>query len=247
MIAVNEHKSSKSGAKVAAPEVDRGKFWNQKILEWENDRYDDRVMRSSFLEVFAFSAGKSLRHRMQYARKLLAPVCSGKRIVEFGCGTGRLAASLIEAGAQHYLGIDISSEAIDAARDRALNDGINERANFLVSDILSAPPGQADIVFSLGLIDWLSDHEIEALFSKFSDADYLHSFSEERSTISQRIHKAYVYLAYGHRSKNYVPSYHESDKLKSIAAHSAKKQALVYRHPKLSFGTFLTNLSTDGL
>ena len=46
----------------------------------------------------------------------LTPVLSGKRVLELGCGTGRLAPAILAAGATEYVGVDGSSGMLERAR-----------------------------------------------------------------------------------------------------------------------------------
>jgi len=64
---------------------------------------------------------------------------SGKRLLDFGCGTGQTSTQLAALGA-FVVGMDISAELIDIAVRRAELDGVSEHAEFQCADILKAPP-----------------------------------------------------------------------------------------------------------
>src|SRR2546430_945199 len=98
--------------------IDPQQFWEDKILRWEADRYG-RSAHSSWLERVASRLSGSLRARLALAESLLRPHVAGRRVVELGCGSGLLAAPLVEAGAASYLGIDIARSAIASARCRS--------------------------------------------------------------------------------------------------------------------------------
>jgi len=63
-------------------------------------------------------------------------------VLEGGCGPGALVVGLLEAGASSGTGIDLSSEAIEYARQRATDAGVSDRATFIVGDaaIAEQPP-----------------------------------------------------------------------------------------------------------
>lgn len=69
---------------------------------------------------------------------------SGKRVLDFACGTGVTAAWLCERGAI-VTGLDITPEAIDVAR--RVGEALHLSATFLVSDLAAfAPPHLFDAV-----------------------------------------------------------------------------------------------------
>ncbi len=77
----------------------------------------------------------------------------GETVIDFGCGTGDLAAAIAERGASVY-GLDISSEMVDRAQKKYPNlqfrcvDGMGWRADF-----------QYDAVFSNAALHWMREPE----------------------------------------------------------------------------------------
>jgi putative methylase len=59
----------------------------------------------------------------------------GKRIVDLGCGTGRLALGAAFLGAKEVLGVDIDKKAVEAASRSSAKIGLNDKTAWLVSDI----------------------------------------------------------------------------------------------------------------
>jgi SAM-dependent methyltransferase len=59
---------------------------------------------------------------------------AGKIVLDYGCGPGYLTKYLIDRGAVHVTGIDVSDGEIEQARERALADGLQEKSQFLVAD-----------------------------------------------------------------------------------------------------------------
>src|SRR5439155_4771036 len=63
----------------------------------------------------------------------------GKRLLDFGCGTGQTSTQLAALGA-FVVGVEISPELIQNARRRAELDGVADHVRFQNVDILQAPP-----------------------------------------------------------------------------------------------------------
>ena len=215
-------------------------FWNEKLIGWEEDRYSHSAQGSSLLEELArkFSG---LPERMATASRVLIPRAAGKRIVEVGCGTGLLAESLIEAGAESYLGFDIADSAVKSAQERVAAAGMSEKIQFMQGGVIDIGKVDADIVFSMGLLDWLTHDEIDKVFGLSEGAEFLHSFSEKRLSFWRMVHMLYVFVAYGHRTGKYKPNYHTLSELSEIADRHGKKRITPIRNPGMRFGCFMTS------
>jgi len=221
------------------------RFWEDKILTWEQDRYGSNSP-TSILEKFAHRASNSLHRRAELAKQILGQNIEGKKILELGCGSGLLSESIINAGAQSYTGVDIAAPAIENASRIAAEKGLSSVINFEVSDLQNIGTYDVDIVFSLGLTDWLTDDEIEKLFSHFKSADFLHSFSEKRNTLSQLLHRLYCYIAYGHKTNSYVPRYLSVSQIAGVVEKSGYDNLHVLRDPGMNFGIFMTSFEVPG-
>ena len=226
--------------------VDPKQFWDDKILTWEDGRYGENAKRGSLLERIADRASDSLRFRLACTKQLLAPHVGGKRIVELGCGSGLLSGDLISLGAESYRGFDISTTAVSHARDLAARQGLGDKVTFEVCPVEDLQPLNADVVFSLGLFDWLDDAAIARIFETGGKAEYLHAISEKRATASQYLHRLYVFLAYGWRTGSYAPKYHTVAEIEAHALPHNQHGVHVYRDPRLSFATLISTLPIDG-
>lgn len=60
-------------------------------------------------------------------------------ILELGCGSGALGVELLERGATHMTGVDLSPASIQAAGCRAMEAGLGDRTIFHVGDAASVP------------------------------------------------------------------------------------------------------------
>jgi SAM-dependent methyltransferase len=76
------------------------------------------------------------------------------RVLDVGCGSGRIGEFVLEAGASHYVGVDFAEPMIELAQARLARFG--DRVELLTDDFLTAPlEGQFDVVLALGLFDYL--------------------------------------------------------------------------------------------
>lgn len=229
--------------------IDSKEFWESKILNWESGRYNSETggSKSNLLEWFADRSSASLRFRIKKSGEILKNVVQEKHVVDLGCGSGLLAPVLLdEAGAASYVGIDISQNAIDAA-SKLHHEFIQEgRASFHCGSVSDLAPQSADIVFSLGLLDWLTDDEMKSIFAWAPEAQHFHAIAERRMMITRYIHKAYCYVAYGYRTQGYVPRYYAPSEILRLMEVLTHGDRYIYRNSQLSFGAFVSTFDFDG-
>jgi SAM-dependent methyltransferase len=78
------------------------------------------------------------------------------RVLDVGCGSGRIGEFVLDAGAARYVGVDFSEPMIELARARLSRFG--ERVELLVEDFLQAQlEGRFVVILALGLFDYLPD------------------------------------------------------------------------------------------
>jgi SAM-dependent methyltransferase len=81
---------------------------------------------------------------------------SDPRVLDVGCGSGRIGEFVLEAGAAHYVGVDFSEPMIELARSRLAR--FSDKAELIQADFLSATlDGSFDVVLALGLFDYLPE------------------------------------------------------------------------------------------
>ena len=76
----------------------------------------------------------------------------GRRIIDFGCGTGDEAVEMAQRGAAHVTGVDIRRVFLEQARARAAAAGVADRCTFTDS-----PDQPADVVVSLDSFEHFAD------------------------------------------------------------------------------------------
>lgn len=218
-------------------------FWEKKIISWEEGRYSIGDKPRGLLEKIGDWSSRSLRFRIRIAVELIKPYVAGKRVLEVGCGSGLLAHRFIEAGAASYLGIDIAENAIAYANQRKKESGYDDRVCFEVGTVRDMPPVSQDIVFSLGVLDWLTDEELRILFEKQGRADFLHAIAELRpASFQQWLHRNYIYVCYGRKTGSYIPRYFTVDEVLRCVPPQRPGPFYVYRNPQLSFGALIATL-----
>ena len=221
--------------------VEHKAFWNSKILDWEATRYGTGAS-PDLVERIAGRISSSVRSRLETAVQLLASYLPGRRVVEIGCGSGLLADRLLELGAASYQGYDISDAAIVRAKQRASESPRGAVMHFSVAGVADLHPQDDALVVSLGLIDWLAPTEMDYLFALSSHGPFFHGLSEQRWSVTQLIHRAYVHFSYGRKTGGYMPQYHQVTEIAAIARRHQINQLNIYRRRKLRFGIFVSNL-----
>jgi ubiquinone/menaquinone biosynthesis C-methylase UbiE len=82
----------------------------------------------------------------------------GNTLLDIGCGSGIYVVSFVRSGGQRALGIDFSSEMLNIAAQRAMEQGVAdtckfEHTNFLETKLVE----KYDFVIAMGVFDYLSD------------------------------------------------------------------------------------------
>lgn len=212
-------------------------FWDNKILQWEKDKYD--LKKTGFGGFF--NPNRSVQLRRDLAYKNLGSCSKGKTVLELGCGTARSMEFLLKTGVKKYIGVDISAKAIQVARERqnGLIPEERERVELICADASKMEWGKVDILFSLGFLDWNREDEIVKILSHFPSDSFFHSFSRRTPSLEQLIHRAYVYFMYGRWSKGYRPQYYTEEKMTNMIFKATSRIPQFYKTRNLSFGSFV--------
>lgn len=125
--------------------------------EWHDELYVKKLgARSEIMPLY--EVARQARERLHCL--LLEWAGPGLKVLDYGCGTGELAFSVVEKGAQ-VMGVDISSEAIRQARAEARRRDIERRVTFLEMDAhnLQFPDSTFDVVYGVSILHHLSLRE----------------------------------------------------------------------------------------
>jgi SAM-dependent methyltransferase len=132
----------------AAPQRVRNRF-RSKARQFD-DLYEDERLLVRLLRPGLF---RRRQLAVDTVRSYGAP-----RVLDVGCGSGRIGEFVLDAGASHYVGIDFAEPMVELARERLERFG--DRVELITDDFASAPIGGAyDVVVALGLFDYLPDAE----------------------------------------------------------------------------------------
>lgn len=146
-------------------------FWDGKILRWEAARY------STWARLNPFSW--TVRRRLALAGALVSGELRGRlRVLDMGCGSGRLAEAVVRAPDRRYHGVDLSAAAVAAGRARWRG---HERVSFERGGVEAAAGRGADLAVGLGLLDWLDDAELDSFLRGAGAPSLLLSFTEAGS------------------------------------------------------------------
>jgi SAM-dependent methyltransferase len=130
----------------AAPERVRTRF--EERAQQFDDLYEDerRLVRTLRPGLF-----RRRQLAVETVRSYAAP-----RVLDVGCGSGRIGEFVLEAGASHYVGVDFSAPMIDLSRARLQR--FASRTELIVDDFLTAPlEGPFDVILAVGLFDYLPE------------------------------------------------------------------------------------------
>lgn len=94
--------------------------------------------------------------RIEVTLELIKP-SAGKRILDVGCGSGKLAIECAKRGAEVY-GIDVSKNMIELAKKHCIKE--NVKVKFIVGDALKGLPQNFDFSVALGVLEYLENPQI---------------------------------------------------------------------------------------
>jgi len=82
----------------------------------------------------------------------------GRSICDIGCGSGRFVTEFARRGAGHVTGVDVAPEMIRLAENLVIRDGVAERCDFAVADVLNwNPTRKFDITIAIGFWDYIAN------------------------------------------------------------------------------------------
>ena len=122
-------------------------------------RFEDKAQQFDDLYEDERWLVRTLRPGLFRRRKLAVDTVAAHdapRVLDVGCGSGRIGEFVLEAGASHYVGVDFSEPMIDLARARLTR--FERRTELIVDDFLTAPlEGPFDVILAVGLFDYLPE------------------------------------------------------------------------------------------
>ena len=141
----------------------------------------DRIQREKYFHNERFGSNielrkpvskyySSLKSHKYYYFEVIKKYCNGKKLLEYGCGTGNQTLSWINMGAI-VTGIDVSSEGIKKAKEKALKDKLE--VNYFVMDAekTSFKNNSFDIVVGTGILHHLNLNNSFSEIARILDKD----------------------------------------------------------------------------
>jgi SAM-dependent methyltransferase len=107
--------------------------------------YDDPRFFEGYSQLRRHESGLNMAVDQPAMRSLLPPLAN-KRVLDLGCGFGKMCRYAIEQGAASAVGVDISTKMLAKARE----DAADARISYVQSALedLSFPPASVDVVVS---------------------------------------------------------------------------------------------------
>lgn len=129
-------------------------YWNREADVFQRIYTHQKSAFSNFLDsVFR----KDMYDRFVFTIENCKPI-EGRTFLDVGCGNGLYSRELAKKGAERVVGIDIADTMIRLCKDAAKRDGVDDRCEFLLTDLLAYEPATTfDVSFGIGLFDYVSD------------------------------------------------------------------------------------------
>lgn len=140
--------------------------WESSVNSAQEDdtvrnEYENEAFFQQYAQMSRSREGLSAAGEWHQLRPLFPPL-EGKSLLDLGCGYGWHCKFVVEQGARHVLGIDISQKMIEEARRRNSGEGIRYRVCGI--DAYEYPEAAWDCVVSNLALHYIED--LDAIFKK---------------------------------------------------------------------------------
>ena len=138
--------------------------------------------------------------QVEWGRRVLAGLDFGghERVIDAGCGTGRLTSELLaRVPVGRVLAIDRSENMLGVARQHLI-PRFGPRISFLRADLAAlAVRGWADLVFSTATFHWVTDHDrlFRGVYAALRPGGRLVAQCGGRGNLSALLHRAALLMA----------------------------------------------------
>jgi len=135
------------------PQVAR--FWNDIASEFDSIYTGEN--KSTIARTMDHIFRKDMYQRYEWVMRKAGDV-GGKRICDVGCGSGRFVTALAKKGAEHVTGVDVAPEMLKIARTVVAQDGVADRCDFVLSDVLNwKTDDKYDLSIAIGFWDYIME------------------------------------------------------------------------------------------
>lgn len=128
-------------------------YWNDVVDDFDSIYTGEK---SAFARAMDHWFRRDMYQRFEWVMQHSGDV-KGKRICDFGCGTGRFVTAFARNGAAHVTGVDIAPNMIKQAKEIVAKDGTSAKCDFVLSDILDwKTTNHYDVTIAIGLWDYIA-------------------------------------------------------------------------------------------
>jgi cyclopropane fatty-acyl-phospholipid synthase-like methyltransferase len=161
---------------------DSAAYWEEHLQSWEASAYFKEGQQNAnwWDRLSTVFRGDAMYVRMNTALELLAPHIHGMSVLDVGCASGRFAFQMIKAGAKIVYGTDISSPAVEGAKKRSVELGLQDKLDFSVMDVVqpNSPLPRVDLVTALGVIEYFNADAMSAFLGNLQTKYFLLDFPD---------------------------------------------------------------------
>ncbi len=158
------------------------KYWENHLLSWEASAYykEGKENANWWDRLSTVFRGDAMYVRMNAALDLVSPHINGMHVLDVGCASGRFAFRMLQAGASKVYGTDISADAIEIAKKRGAELGLQEKLEFSVKDVAQPKTAlpRVDLVTALGVIEYFNTDAMSAFLSNLQTNYFLLDFPD---------------------------------------------------------------------
>jgi cyclopropane fatty-acyl-phospholipid synthase-like methyltransferase len=158
------------------------KYWEDHLQSWEASAYYKEGQQNAnwWDRLSTVFRGDAMYVRMNTALELLTPHINGMTVLDVGCASGRFAFEMIKAGAQKVYGSDISTDALELAKKRSSELGIQDKTEFSTMDVVqpNSPLPHVDLVTALGVIEYFDARDMTAFLGNLRTKYFLLDFPD---------------------------------------------------------------------
>ncbi len=129
-------------------------YWDEQVGSFDSIYSGEKSKLGTVLDsIFRWDMYK----RFEYTMEKSQPI-RDRTFLDVGCGTGRYALEFALREARAVEGIDISEKMIEVCKQRALEEGLDDRCTFIQTDLLEyQPEAKFDVCIGIGLFDYIKD------------------------------------------------------------------------------------------
>lgn len=129
------------------------------------DKYRTKNLTPKLKDEFFESGRQHIHHILDIIRRYLNPDFTPRKILDFGCGTGRLVIPFAEV-AEHVVGLDVSDAMLKEAQKNCKDREINNIELLKSDDELTSLNGRYDLICSFMVFQHIPVNRGKLIFSR---------------------------------------------------------------------------------